>query len=117
MLASILSKFTWSYIHARLLEPSTYRGIVRLIMATGVIIYPDIGLILIAMGQGINGAIGITTPDSIPSPIPDSIPNKKSIVSSKSVVSGTVAANATNSSENIVNTKTNKFFDEYNPHA
>lgn len=59
-----------SYILARLMEASTWRGIIFLLTALGVQISPEQSNAVITAGAAIIGAISVFLPDSLKSKAP-----------------------------------------------
>lgn len=55
-----------AFLIERLKEPSTWRGIIRLLTACGVPIAPDLAVQIIAVGLAATGLVGIFTPDKKP---------------------------------------------------
>jgi len=53
----------WHYVMDRLAEPSTWRGIVALMTATGLAIDPEQATAIVAVGVAIIGLIGAFLPD------------------------------------------------------
>lgn len=51
------------YIIDRLQEPSTWRGIIRLLTACGVPIAPELAIQIMAIGMAATGIVGIFTAD------------------------------------------------------
>ena len=52
---------TW--ILKRLKEPSTWRGIIAMLTASGIALTPDQGAAITAVGLGLIGLVGAFTPD------------------------------------------------------
>lgn len=52
------------YAIERLLEASTWRGIIALLMSLGLTINPDQAVAIVTAGVGVIGAIGAFVPDS-----------------------------------------------------
>lgn len=55
--------FPIQYILERLKEPSTWRGIIQLLTAAGLVIEPELALQIITAGVTIVGIIGVVTKD------------------------------------------------------
>lgn len=65
-------KSAWvRFIVARLKEASTYRGLMLILTALGVVLRPEVGEALIAFGMGAAGLIGVFVPDQADEPVPD----------------------------------------------
>jgi len=54
---------TWQYIVDRLAEPSTWRGIVALLTAAGLVIDPEQATAIVTIGVAVIGLIGAFLPD------------------------------------------------------
>jgi hypothetical protein len=54
-----------NYIFARLAEPSTWRGLVALVAAFGVVVSPDQIEAIVAAGLAMIGIIGAFLPDRV----------------------------------------------------
>ena len=52
-----------NFIKERSIEPSTWRGLINLVTACGVIIEPQYIELIIAVGLGLSGFIGAVTTD------------------------------------------------------
>jgi len=53
----------WQYLMNRLSEPSTWRGIVALLTATGLVIDPEQATAIVTVGVAVIGLIGAFLPD------------------------------------------------------
>lgn len=54
-----------NYFLERLKEPSSWRGLVMLATSIGLVISPEMGTAIVALGTGIAGVIGMTAPNKI----------------------------------------------------
>lgn len=59
------STLIWGALLERLAEPSTWRGIVRLIQAFGIALDPDQIALILVVGEAVKGAIGVLCKDRV----------------------------------------------------
>lgn len=56
------------FVVARLAEPTTWRGIMLCLTATGVTLRPELQSAIVAAGLAITGLLGVVIPDASASP-------------------------------------------------
>lgn len=54
------------FLAARLAEPTTWRGIMLCLTATGVTLRPELQSAIVAAGLAITGLLGVVIPDAAP---------------------------------------------------
>lgn len=57
---------SWSYLLARAAEPSTWRGLVWLLAALGLVLSPEQSAAIVAAGAAVAGVLGAFTRDRQP---------------------------------------------------
>lgn len=57
---------SWSYLLARAAEPSTWRGLVWLLAALGLVLSPEQSAAIVAAGAAVAGVLGVFTHDQPP---------------------------------------------------
>ena len=57
-------EFFTSYFLARLNEPSSWRGLVGIATAAGLVMSPEQTNAIVSLGMAIIGAVGVFTPDA-----------------------------------------------------
>lgn len=56
------------FLLARLSEPTTWKGIMLILTATGVTLRPELQAAIVATGLALTGLIGVITPDPVAPP-------------------------------------------------